>query len=86
MQVSIEIKPELYQYMELTASSLGKSISEIISDRFQPEFDEIQQAKKELAEFLEPTIKELRNGIVSEKTFDEIVNEALAEATHKNKK
>ena len=53
MQVSIEVKPELYQYMELTASSLGKSISEIIAEKFQPEFDEIQQAKKELTEFIE---------------------------------
>ena len=86
MQVSIDIKPELYQYLESTASSLGKSISEIIADKFQPELDEEQQAKNELVKFLEPTIKELRNGIVSEKSFDEIVNEALEEVTHKNKK
>ena len=86
MQVSIEVKPELYQYMELTASLLGKSISEIIAEKFQPEFEEEQQARNELVKFLEPTIKELRNGIVSEKTFDEIVKEALEKVTHKNKK
>ena len=79
MQVSIEVKPELYQYMESTASSLGKSISEIIAEKFQPEFDKIQQAKKELTEFLKPAIIAAKNGDVVDQTFDEIVNEALDE-------
>ena len=86
MQVSIDVKPEIYQYLESTASTLGKSIGDIISEKFQPECDEVQQAKKELAEFLEPTINELKNGIVSEKTFDEIVNEALERTTKECKK
>ena len=79
MQISIEVKPELYQYMKLTASSLGKSISEIIAEKFQPEFEEIQQAKKELAEFLKPAIIAAKNGDVVDQTFDEIVKEALDE-------
>ena len=64
------------------ANQLVKSL--LIS--FNLNLTRVQQAKNELAKFLEPTIKELRNGIVSEKTFDEIVNEVLEKATHKNKK
>ena len=77
MQVSIEVKPELYQYMELTASSLGKSISEIIAEKFQPEFDEIQQAKKEMGDLLRPAITAIDNGEVYVKSRDEILKETM---------
>ena len=79
MQVSVNFTPELYQYIESSASSLGKSISEIITEKFQAEFDEEQQAKRELVEFLEPDIIAAKSGNVSKKTFREIVKEALDE-------
>ena len=79
MQVSVIFTPELYQYIESSASSLGKSISEIITEKFQAEFDEEQQAKRELVEFLEPDIIAAKSGNVSKKTFREIVKEALYE-------
>ena len=85
MQVSIEVKPELYQYMESTASSLGKSISEIIAEKFQPEFDEIQQAKKEMDDLLQPAITAIDNGEVYEKSRDEILKETM-ESIVKSKK
>ena len=81
MQVSVNFTPELYQYIESSASSLGKSISEIITEKFQAEFDEEQQAKRELVKFLEPDIIAAKSGNVSKKTFREIVKEALNEAT-----
>ena len=79
MQVSVDFTPELYQYIESSASSLGKSISEIITEKFQAEFDEEQQAIRELVDYLEPDIIAANNGNVSKKTFKEIVKEALDE-------
>ena len=77
MQVSIEVKPELYKFLELTATSLGKSVSEIVADKFQPEIDEIQKAKKEMDSLLQPAITAIDNGEVFEVTIDEIMKDAL---------
>ena len=85
MQVSIEIKPELYKYMDSTASSQGKSISEFIADKFQPEFDEMQQAKKELDELLQPAITAIDNGDVFEKSRDEILKEVMESVVESKK-
>ena len=85
MQVSIEVKPELYQYLELTASSLGKSISEIIAEKFQPEFDKIQQTKKEMDDLLQPAITAIDNGEVYEKLRDKILKETMESIVKSNK-
>lgn len=85
MQVSIEVKPELYKYMDSTASSQGKSISEFIADKFQPEFDEMQQAKKELDELLQPAITAIDNGDVFEKSRDEILKEVMESVVESKK-
>ena len=81
MQVSIEVKPELYKFMDVTASSQGKSISEIIADKFQLEFDEVQQAKRELDDLLKPAINAIDNGEVIEKSRDEILKEVMDTVT-----
>ena len=85
MQVSIEVKPELYKFMDVTASSQRKSISEIIVDKFQPEFDEMQQAKKELDDLLKPAINAIDNGEVIEKSRDEILMVVMESVTESKK-
>ena len=77
MQVSIEVKPELYKFLKLTATSLGKSVSEIMADKFQPEIDEIQKTKKEMDSLLQPAITAIDNGELFEVTIDEIMKDAL---------
>ena len=80
MQVSIDLKPEVYKYFEFSALSLGKSISELISAKLQADYEELQKANKALADFLKPSIIAARKGEVSDKTFKELVKEGLEKA------
>ena len=56
-----------------------KSTCEIDSDNFRNEYEEVQRAKKALANFLEPTITAVKNGEISKKTAEEIVKETREE-------
>ena len=85
MRVSIDVKPELNKYIDSTASSQGKSISEIIAGQFQPEFDKIKQAKKEIDDLLKPAITAIDNGEVFEKSRDEILEEVMESVVENNK-
>ena len=77
MQLSLNIKPELYQQMETSASLRGKSIDNFVVDEIQSLCEDEQRAIKELDDFLKPTIIAANNGHVSDKTPDEIFKEVM---------
>ena len=85
MQLSLNVKPELYQQMEKLASFRGKPISDFVIDEIQSLCDEEQRANKALADFLEPTVKALNNGEVVNQTAEEIVKETLEEIAKDSK-
>ena len=85
MQVSVEVSTEETQYVESSSHTQEKSACDILAEKLRTEFEDEQQAIKELDDFLEPTITALRNGVVSDKTAEEIVKETLEEiAREKN--
>ena len=73
MQVSFKVTPEVSHSIETSTPSQEKSPREIIPDTYRAEYEEVQKAKKALADFLEPTIVAANNGAVIDKTFGEIV-------------
>ena len=76
MQVSDEITfPDETQSVDSLSPTQEKSPCELDSDKFRDEYEEVQRAKKALANFLEPTIKAIKNGEISKKTAEEIVKE-----------
>lgn len=77
MQVSIDLSPEIFQQFEASASSLGKSINEVVAVKLETGYEKKQRANKALAEFLKPTITALKNGEVSDKSPDEIFKEIM---------
>ena len=79
MRITLIVKPDLYQLIAKSASFHGKSIDDFVVGQIQSVCEVEQRAIKELDDFLEPTIIALDNGEISDKTFDEIVNEALEE-------
>ena len=84
MQVSLNITSEFYQHLESSASSIGKSINDFITDLVKSGYEE-HQAIHDLDDFLEPSIKAAREGIVSNKTFEEATTEALEKAMKRQK-
>ena len=84
MQVSLNLTPELHHKIESTASSIGKSISDFIIDKVLIGLDE-EKALKDLESFLEPRIIAAKQGKISEKSIDEIVEEAFKKALDSQK-
>ena len=84
MQISINLTPVLHQEIELTANSIGKSINDFIVDIVQTELVDIK-AQKDLENFLEPRINAAKQGKISKKTFDEIVDESFKKALESQK-
>ena len=79
MQVSLNITSDFYQQLESSASVIGKSISDFMTDLVQSGYEE-HLATSELDDLLEPSVKAAKMGIVSDKTFDEVAKEALEKA------
>ncbi len=78
MQFSVEIPPEISKSIESsTSSDNSKSVAEILTDKLRAEYEEVQRAKKTLAEFLEPAVNAAKNGEVLEVTIEDIVIEAF---------
>ena len=77
MQLSFNVKPELYQQIEELASINGQSIDDFVVEEIQSVCEEKQQAIKDLDELLEPAVIALNNGEVSDKTPDEILKEVM---------
>ena len=50
MRVTFDLKPEVYQFYESRASSLGKTIGEYISELLNANDEEVQSEKEELDE------------------------------------
>ena len=80
MRVSVEIpSPDEFQSDGTLSPTHEKLTCGIISDNFRDEYNEVQKAKKALADFLKPTIIAVKNGEVSDKTAEEIVKETMKE-------
>ena len=77
MQVSIEVTPDVTDYVKTLESSKEKQACEILSEKLQAEFEEEQQAIKELDDLLEPAIIATKNGKISSKTSDEIMRDVM---------
>ena len=73
MQVSVEVTTEVSQFVKTSESSQEKPVCEILSEKLQAEYEEEQQAIKELDALLEPAIIAANNGELSNKTPDEIL-------------
>ena len=76
MQVSVEITPEVSQYIKTSESTQEKPACEILAEKLRAEYEDEQKAIKALDDFLEPAIIAAKNGDVVNQTFDEIVKEA----------
>ena len=83
MQVSLKVSPDASHSIETSTPLQEKSSCEIVPDKYRPEYEEVQKAKKALADFLEPTIVAANNGAVTDKTFNEIVQEGKEKAKRK---
>ena len=77
MQESIEDTPEESQSDEFIQRTLNKSDCEMTPDELQVENEEVQRAKKTLADFLKPAVMAAKSGELSEKTPDEIFKVAM---------
>ena len=82
MQISDEItSSDKSQSVDSLSPTQEKSSCDINSDSFRDKCEEVQRAKKTLANFLEPTIKAVKNGVISKKTAEEIVKETREKIT-----
>ena len=79
MQVSVDFHPNLYQQIEASAKSAGKSISDFIVDKVQIGLDE-ERALKKLEDFIERRLDAADRGEISDKPIDEIVRVAFEKA------
>ena len=77
MQESVEDTLEESQSDEFIQRTRNKSDCEITPDELRVEYEEVQRAKKALADFLEPAVTAAKNGELSEKTPDEIFKEVI---------
>ncbi len=73
MQVSTKISTEGAQYEKSPSHSQEESPNDNLVAKLRAEEEEEQRANYALADFLGPTIIALKNGDVSDKSFDEIV-------------
>jgi len=78
MRLSIEITPEQHQRLKAAAAMQGQSIKKYVLKRTLPDSDELV-ALKELEAFLEPRINAAKDGKVSEKSVDDIFDEAISQ-------
>ena len=82
MQISDEItSSDKSQSVDSLSPTQEKSPCDINSDSFRDKCEEVQRAKKTLANFLEPTIIAVKNGVISKKTAEEIVKETREKIT-----
>ena len=78
MQVSIEVATKgAAKLNEPFQPSKVKSDCEINSDKLKAAHEEVQRARKALADLLEPAVMAAKNGELSDKTPDEIFEEVM---------
>ncbi len=73
----IEVTEQQHQHIKALAALQGKSIKEYALERLFDLTPEEERAMRELKALLAPRIAGALRGEVSEKSFDEIVEEAL---------
>ena len=79
MSVSVGVTSVESQSVESSSLSREKLALETKSDKLRDAQEEVQRAKKALADFLEPAITAAKNEKLSKKTPDEIFKEAIEE-------
>ncbi len=79
-RLSIEITPEEHRRLKASAALHGKSIKEYVLERSLPSED--KEALQELEAFLRPRIEEAEREEFSNKTFDEIKQEARKKSAY----
>jgi hypothetical protein len=76
-RLSIELTEQQHQQIKAVAALQGQTIKQYAVARLLPMTADEKKAIKELKTFLGPRIEEALAGNVSQKTFDEIVEEEL---------
>ena len=82
MRLSIEVIPEQHQRLKAVAALRGQSIKDYVLDRVLPETptaDE-DEALRQLEAFLEPRLKEAKQGQFVDKSVMQIAEEVLKES------
>ena len=75
MRLSIEVSPEQHQRLKASAALQGKTIKDYVLDKTLPNSDE-RSALAELEAFLKPRLEAADRGELSDKSVDDIFNEA----------
>lgn len=75
MRLSIEISAEQHQRLKAFAALSGQSIKEYVLSRTLPSGEE-QAALEQLEDFLRPRVKAAENGEFSDRSVDDIFEEA----------
>lgn len=78
MRLSIEVSPEQHQRLKASAALQGKSIKDYVLDKTLPDLAE-ESALYELESFLKPRVEEASSGEFSDKSVDDIFDEAIEE-------
>ena len=79
MQVLLNLTPDLYKQIDSTAKSIGKSVNDFLVDKLSNDFDD-KKAQEDLENFLAPRITAAKQGKITDKTIDEIVEESFKKA------
>ena len=76
-RLTIEVTEQQHQSIKALAALQGKSIKEYAIQRLFAVTADEEKAMQELKALLAPRIAEALTGVVSEQSFDDIVEEAL---------
>ncbi|MDH5553541.1 MAG: antitoxin [Nitrosomonas sp.] len=80
-RLSVDLTPEQHQKIKAVAAMQGKSIKEYVLNRILPTSSDEEMALQELEAFLDERVKLAKAGKISQKSAEEIFQEAYSEST-----
>lgn len=80
-RLSIDLTPEQHQKIKAVAALQGKSIKEYVLAQILPTSSDEDMALNELETLLDERVKSARAGKTSQKSVEEIFQEAYSEST-----